>query len=150
MKRKTCRGCGIEKDITAFTYKDKASERRHARCRDCTRLQVRRHYANNRQSYLHKARRRDALMHAVYRREILAYLAGHPCVDCGESDPVCLEFDHVHGQKIQAISELMRRHRWRALEQELPKCEVRCANCHRRKTARQRGWYRSLAISSPP
>jgi len=56
------------------------------------------------------------------RELIESLLAKERCVDCGESDRVVLEFDHVRGKKI---------------EQEMAKCEVRCANCHRRKTAVQ-------------
>ena len=29
-----------------------------------------------------------------------------------------------------------------SLKQEIAKCEVVCANCHRRRTAKQFGWYR--------
>ena len=37
------------------------------------------------------------------------YFATHPCVDCGESDPIVLEFDHVRGEKVDAISAMIGR-----------------------------------------
>ena len=49
---------------------------------------------------------------------LLDYLSAAPCVDCGERDPVVLDFDHVGP--------------------EIARCEVRCANCHRRRTIVQR------------
>jgi hypothetical protein len=83
---------------------------------------------------------------AVYyeqRDRVLEYLATHPCVDCGESDIVCLEFDHVRGTKRGDIAHMLGDHSWQVIAAELQKCDVRCANCHRRKTAEQRGWYRA-------
>ena len=73
---------------------------------------------------------------------VLEYLLEHPCVDCGESNPIVLEFDHVRGKKYKAVSELMS---WdyslKTLKDEIAKCDVRCANCHRIKTAQERGWH---------
>lgn len=69
------------------------------------------------------------------------YLLGHPCTDCGEADPVVLDFDHVVGDKIDSISDMVRRgFSWVAIAEEIEKCEVRCSNCHRRRTAIQMGW----------
>lgn len=60
----------------------------------------------------------------------------HPCVDCGESNPLLLENDHVHGQKSASISALVRnKAQLDAIVEELKKTESRCANCHRLKTA---------------
>jgi hypothetical protein len=79
----------------------------------------------------------------TYRKRIraflVAYLVGHPCVDCGESDPVVLEFDHVRGTKVAAISSFVRNMAsMNRILAEIAKCDVRCANCHRRRTAAER------------
>jgi hypothetical protein len=55
---------------------------------------------------------------------------------------VCLEFDHVRGTKRGNIARMLGNHSWAVIAAEIDNCEVRCANCHRRKTVRQRGWYK--------
>jgi len=77
------------------------------------------------------------------RQKVLAYLKSHPCVDCGESDPIVLEFDHVRGKKRDIISKLCGRYCWEELEKEISKCDVRCANCHKRRTAKKQKWFKS-------
>jgi hypothetical protein len=84
---------------------------------------------------------------AAYRKRnralMLAHLLANSCVDCGESDVCVLEFDHVRGRKRRTVSELVRDGVAPAvLLAEIGKCEVRCANCHRRKTARDFSWMR--------
>jgi transposase-like protein len=74
---------------------------------------------------------------------VLEYLRGHPCVDCGESDPVVLEFDHIR-EKTASIATLVGAGVPLAvLEAEMARCEVVCVNCHRRRTARRGRWRRS-------
>lgn len=47
-----------------------------------------------------------------------------------------MEFDHVRGTKRADISTLIRDGAAvHVLEAEIAKCVVRCANCHRRRTA---------------
>ena len=84
--------------------------------------------------------RRFKAMEFVY-----SFLTEHPCVDCGESRLETLDFDHVRGKKIINISHLLRRGApIPALEEEIAKCEVRCANCHRVRTAKQLNWFRVI------
>jgi len=73
---------------------------------------------------------------------VLAHLLRNPCKDCGENYPLVLEFDHVRGKKLAAVSELVRDGvALKKLQDEIDKCEIRCANCHKRKTARERNYY---------
>lgn len=66
----------------------------------------------------------------------------------GDDDPVVLEFEHVRGHKDGSICGLIQRgFAWAAISAEIQKCEVRCCNCHRRKTAKQYG-YRKMLLTS--
>jgi len=75
---------------------------------------------------------------------LIEYLSRHPCVDCGEEDIVALESDHLDGE-VADVSKYANGGRTRGrILVEIAKCEVRRANCHRRKTAeRARGRERS-------
>ena len=55
-----------------------------------------------------------------------------------------LEFDHIHGNKTKAISVMVTEGRtFQAIQAEIDKCQVLCANCHRRKTMKEMGWFKS-------
>jgi hypothetical protein len=86
------------------------------------------------------------------REHVFEYLSAHPCVDCGETDVVVLDFDH-QGDKTEEINAMVAAGKpWIAILAEIKKCEVVCSNDHRRRTARTFGWYRlrqqSSAVSS--
>jgi hypothetical protein len=67
-------------------------------------------------------------------------LQSRPCVDCGERDPIVLEFDH-RGDKENDVSILLGLS-WKLVALEIAKCDVRCANRHRRVTAKRANWTR--------
>lgn len=56
------------------------------------------------------------------------------CAICGETDATCLEFHHVDtAQKERCIYQLVDNGCSIArIEQEMEKCIVLCANCHRK------------------
>jgi hypothetical protein len=66
------------------------------------------------------------------------YLSNHQCVDCGESDVDILEFDH-RDPKLKSFN-LSEGHTQtlKAVKLEIEKCDVRCANCHRKRHAIER------------
>ncbi|HEY8731110.1 MAG TPA: hypothetical protein VIN69_03915 [Candidatus Limnocylindria bacterium] len=75
------------------------------------------------------------------RMRLLAYLLEHPCVDCGEPNLVVLDFDHLRDKRWSITYMVSGGFPWSTIETEIAKCQVRCANCHRIKTARERGFY---------
>lgn len=83
-----------------------------------------------------RRRKEKLLLKTAY---ILQYLKIHPCIDCGELDPLVLEFDHLNPSDKRAnIALLITSGNGIAqLLAEITKCVVRCSNCHRRKTAQQ-------------
>lgn len=78
---------------------------------------------------------------------LIEYLKVHPCVDCGENAIVVLEFDRMSLKSSDIALMLKNRYSLTAIEAEIKKCEVRCANCHRRKTAKNGNWYRVIEAS---
>lgn len=70
------------------------------------------------------------------KQKLLALLAEKECVDCGEKDFRVLDFDHIDRKnKFKNVSDMRSGHySWESVSKEISKCEVRCANCHRRKT----------------
>jgi len=137
----------IEKDIEEFAWKNQAAGRRHARCRTCVSAVSREHYAKFRDDYLERTKRRRGKCREENQRRILEYLSLHPCVDCGETDVVVLEFDH-RGNKSFTVAYMMQFIQWPKMEAEIAKCDVRCANCHRRKTAAELGHWRFKVLDS--
>lgn len=84
-------------------------------------------------------RARKARENARKRAWVAAYKAARGCIDCGERDPVVLDLDHCE-DKIADVSELVRSAGRERLAAEMEKCVVRCSNCHRRKTHRERDY----------
>jgi hypothetical protein len=78
------------------------------------------------------------------RDYIWSVLESSACVDCSNSDPLVLEFDHRDNSgKLYNIAE-MHRLSVSKIKEEIAKCEVRCANCHKKRTAVQFGFWRTL------
>jgi hypothetical protein len=144
----TCTGCGQTKAAEEFGYRNKATGRQHRRCKGCVGQYGRKHYAVHKAQYSASSRRNSDARRWELAKKAQGYLLAHPCVDCGQSDPLVLDFDHVDpAEKRSTIYRLIHYAcSWKTIESEIRKCEVRCANCHHRRTAMQFGWAK-LAFS---
>jgi len=141
---KTCAKCKQDKLPTDFNLSGRSKDGRQSYCKDCQAL----HYEVNKLQYIANIQQAHLIRKQEKARYVWDYLLEHPCVDCGEGDPVVLEFDHVYGEKTKEISKLVNSGTLSALIVEIAKCQVRCANCHRRKTALQFNWYSKTGLLS--
>jgi hypothetical protein len=137
-----CSRCKIGKTAGSFAWKNKAKGKRYSICKQCHNTYTKDHYKANKASYKKRARSNNEKYKDRNTKFIREYLSTHPCVDCGEDDLIVLEFDHTdHRFKSGNISRLKQNSvSLKALKAEISKCEVRCANCHRRRTSKQFGW----------
>ncbi|HZI02094.1 MAG TPA: hypothetical protein VEX63_13165, partial [Flavisolibacter sp.] len=79
------------------------------------------------------------------KQKLAEFLNNSLCMDCWEPDIRVLEFDHVRGTKTMDISAMLSRgYSWLMIQKEIEKCDVVCANCHRKRTYDRKPSYRSL------
>lgn len=114
-------------------YKDRnkqreAQQRSYARNRD--RIAVRR---RERRSTIIEGNRQ---LRAKKVAHVRALKEASPCVDCSVSYPFyVMDFDHVRGQKIGSISRMLNANlSLGTILEEIQKCDLVCANCHRERT----------------
>lgn len=81
-------------------------------------------------------------------RFLFERLTAEGCIDYGCCDLVVLDFDHVDEKTAPVLQLAHRECSLARLESEIAKCDVRCANCHRRRTAVQFGYYRHRAAEA--
>jgi hypothetical protein len=149
IETKVCTKCNIEKSLLLFPAKKASKDGRASWCRACFKANWEKRYYENHKHYRdshnvsrNKIRERNA-------RRVFEYLTNHSCVNCGESDPIVLEFDHRNrNEKVENISNLITHSSWKRVECEIQKCDVLCANCHRRKSAAEFGYKRHIFVNS--
>lgn len=137
---KNCSTCKQDKSIDQFPWKNKSKGTTSYSCSECTNERSRGWYKDN--TEIHKKRvqvlARDR--RSENTQKLFDYLKEHPCVDCGQTNPLTLEFDHQRDKDFN-IADKMDHRNWNGLQDEISKCQVRCANCHKIKTAKDRDTF---------
>jgi hypothetical protein len=142
---KTCFKCKVSKPADEFHNLSKNKDGLDSKCKVCKREYHRLYYLEK-EGRKEQIRAHAAKLRLTNRTNLIEYLKAHPCVDCGEPDTVVLEFDHVRGEKKTEVSNMIKNTNWTNILLEIEKCEVRCANCHKRKTTRQFGHFAYMPV----
>ena len=99
----------------------------------------RRHYAKHRDMVINSAKEYSKIARERIKAYIRDYLKTNFCVDCGETNIIVLEFDHVRDKDFNISDATRKGVGMKKLKDEISKCEVRCANCNRKKTYERNG-----------
>jgi hypothetical protein len=143
-----CTLCREILGLECFGFKYRNRGVRQSRCRACCRSLSRLHYERDRGTYKARAALSKAQTQARNRQLLTQHLAGRACADCGVSDLPVLEFDHREAKRNDVSNLISRSASWALILREIAKCDLVCANCHRRRTARQFGWRRLLGLEA--
>jgi hypothetical protein len=135
-----CSHCKVDKPETDFPFDNKTQGTRNYACRVCRNQWKKSWYERNKEKHKQGVAKNANRYRKMSHQFILAYLSAHPCVLCGETDPIVLEFHHrdrktkrnnvgrMYGHGVSHLS----------IEKEIAKCDVLCANCHKRQTLKKR------------
>jgi hypothetical protein len=131
---KRCSTCKKVKVFSEFHKNSLREDGYSLTCKSCKKEFAKSWYSRRSESQKQIVLVRKERVQRENRERIEEHLRNHPCVDCGEKDIIVLEFDHVRGIKKKEVSIMRYTYCWETVQKEIEKCEVRCANCHRRAT----------------
>lgn len=128
-----CSSCKQELPENKFSWMNKENGVRQTRCKFCLRSLARANYAKHRSRIVAENKRRIAKVRQANREKLDTYKREHGCKYCHENEPVALDMHHKIGKKEFTISSSRGMQReWHVLLNEIAKCEVVCACCHRK------------------
>jgi len=130
---KRCGMCQQLKPESEFSRKGKNLQ---SKCKECHREYHRCYYKKNKARFIAKNRRNKNRQRRRLRL-ILWEAKQRPCQDCGGVfHPWVMEFDHRESSlKLDAVANLVSHGCTdERLRNEISKCDVVCANCHRMRT----------------
>lgn len=143
LNSKVCNRCKAQKPLELFHRKAKAPDGRQSMCKACNTDWVRGRYAKNKATHIASVRRSRRQRQKSLRTMLRDIKVKSGCVDCGYNEHFhALDFDHLGLiPKTMNVSVMCTRG-WsvKRILDEVAKCEVRCANCHRIRT-----WERFLS-----
>lgn len=133
--KKFCPRCKQNKPTSAFPKNASKKDGFASHCCDCKALFQGEWYRSHKQEHY----QRNINKRRELRQKLDDFLVGRKCIDCGNPNPIVLEFDHVKGNKRDNVARLVNNAvSWESILAEIAKCEIRCANCHRIVTVARR------------
>lgn len=156
-----CAGCGEFKPVVAFaTFRTRSGEsRRRGVCKKCRglyafenseRLREYRKEYNKRTVSSRQQKQNDR--RRIVKKFVDDYKTSKPCSDCKKKfSAVAMDFDHVRGGKNKGIASLVSgSYKLELIEEEIAKCDLVCACCHRIRTAARRENVAESGPRKPP
>jgi len=129
---KQCNTCKQYKSLAEFNNKTSAKDGKQYHCRICSRQYYKQYYNSNLEHEKDRVRSRKKRMRFWYKtlKETLS------CEVCGENSPECMDFHHEEDKDFTIADAIHKGYSTERILDEISKCRVLCANCHRKLHAR--------------
>lgn len=133
-----CNSCGEDKSEDLFSWQNKSAGIRQKKCKKCHQLYVAEHYQKNKETYVQRAIQSSAKYYDRNRKFLDEYRSNLKCIQCGEDHISTLDFHHVDSTEKDFTVAAFGSKSIKRIEEEIKKCVVLCANCHRKLHWNQR------------
>ncbi len=144
---KKCPKCEFKKHSDAFRPNKYKKDGLQVYCRDCDDRLQHEWYLKNKGKVKAASSKRNKEQKIRNIHLVLSLLKGKGCEKCGEQNPIVLEFHHIEA-KLYNVSVLVC-NSWseKKIKDEIDKCKILCANCHKIETAIQQNWYKLAMLN---
>lgn len=127
---KICSKCKKELNIELFNFRNKKLNKRHTVCSVCQRQYKKDSYHKNYDNNKLKFQERRTKFKTERQKFLDSFKK--KCYLCDETFNRCLEFHHLNKDEKQFNISTMKELSLNLIIDELKKCIVLCANCHRK------------------
>jgi hypothetical protein len=139
---KYCNKCRKTKPLSEFHKRSSIKSGYQPYCKLCKKEDAKKRWEDP------KVRKKQIDHKKAYKKEnrqmLYNYMLDKKCIKCGESDIACLQFDHKDEFKKSFCISMGMGKSWNTILKEINKCQILCANCHHKRTAKQYNWYSDL------
>lgn len=124
---KTCCTCRKEKEIEEFGNNQRNKDGKQRQCKDCQAIKDNLSYLKSKAKY----KLRSKHLNQSNSKKFEELKKTLKCSKCGDDRHYVLDFHHTNPEnKLNTVSNLVYIS-WKRVEEEINKCVVLCANCHR-------------------
>lgn len=125
---KTCSKCRLNKPLDDFNKKSGTKDGRQYHCRTCSKQYYKQYYDSNPDKEKDRIKDRKSKIRSWYQtlKRTLS------CEVCGEDAPECIDFHHEEEKDFTIADALNKGYSIQRILDEMSKCKVLCANCHRK------------------
>lgn len=128
---KECNRCHIVKEDSEFAFRNKAKGKLQPYCKECKREIDKELYTSNHSDRKRKIRNRQNKVQTNLKELLTDIKKKSKCTICGESRWWVLDFHHIRDKRFEVSSLARRGCSLETFKEEIDKCIVVCANCHR-------------------
>lgn len=128
---KECNRCHIVKEDSEFAFRNKDKGTLQPYCKECKKEIDKELYLSNHSNRQSKIRDRQNRTQSILKKYLTDIKKSSKCALCGEDRWWVLDFHHLRDKRFEVSSLARRGCSLETFKEEIDKCIVVCANCHR-------------------